>query len=78
MAPAVPFRARLLTVPGVGEGAPGRRSAARGPFGRTVAARVPQSRPFALHLPATVRASASRRPEPATRVNLRSPPPGST
>ncbi len=83
VAPAVPFRARLLTVPGVGEGAPGRRSAARGPFGRTVAARVPQSRPFALHLPATVRASASRRPEaatvrasasrrpePATRVNL--------
>ncbi len=68
VAPAVPFRARLLTVPGVGEGAPGRRSAARGPFGRTVAARVPQSRPFALHLPATVRASASRQPEPATRV----------
>ena len=59
-APAAPFRARLLTVPGVGEGAPGRRSAARGPFGRTVGARVPQSRPFALHLPATVRAAAVR------------------
>jgi magnesium chelatase subunit D len=59
--PAAPFRARLLTVPGVGEGAPGRRSAARGPFGRTVAARVPQSRPFALHLPATIRAAALRR-----------------
>jgi magnesium chelatase subunit D len=58
--PAAPFRARLLTVPGVGEGAPGRRSAARGPFGRTVAARVPQDRPFALHLPATVRAAALR------------------
>src|SRR5262249_47626587 len=38
--PAAPFRARLLTVPGIGEGAPGRRSAARGPFGRTVAARL--------------------------------------
>jgi len=60
--PAAPFRARLLTVPGVGEGAPGRRSAARGPFGRTVAARLPQDRPFALHLPATVRAAALRGP----------------
>ncbi len=72
-APAAPFRARLLTVPGVGEGAPGRRSAARGPFGRTVGARVPQSRPFALHLPATVRAAALRgphTPEPARRVIL--------
>jgi magnesium chelatase subunit D len=60
--PAAPFRARLLTVPGVGEGAPGRRSAARGPFGRTVGARLPQDRPFSLHLPATVRAAALRGP----------------
>ena len=49
-------------MPGVGEGAPGRRSAARGPFGRTVGARVPQDRPFALHLPATVRAAVVRAP----------------
>jgi len=63
--PAAPFRARLLTVPGVGEGAPGRRSAARGPFGRTVGARVPHSRPFALHLPATIRAAAIRGPRAA-------------
>ena len=49
-------------MPGVGEGAPGRRSAARGPFGRTVGARLPQDRPFALHLPATVRAAAVRGP----------------
>jgi magnesium chelatase subunit D len=62
VAPTAPFRARLLTVPGVGEGAPGRRSAARGPFGRTVGARVPQDRPFALHLPATIRAAAIRGP----------------
>ncbi len=62
VSPAAPFRARLLTVPGVGEGAPGRRSAARGPFGRTVGARLPQDRPFALHLPATVRAAALRSP----------------
>jgi magnesium chelatase subunit D len=60
VSPTAPFRARLLTVPGVGEGAPGRRSAARGPFGRTVGARVPRSRPFALHIPATVRAAALR------------------
>jgi magnesium chelatase subunit D len=62
--PTVPFRARLLAVPGVGEGAPGRRSAARGPFGRTVGARVPRRRPFALHLPATVRAAALRGSHP--------------
>jgi magnesium chelatase subunit D len=68
--PAAPFRARLLTVPGTGEGAPGRRSAARGPFGRTVGARVPSDRPFALHLPATVRAAALRRPAPRRRVSL--------
>ena len=65
VSPAAPFRARLLTVPGVGEGAPGRRSAARGPFGRTVGARVPQDRPFALHLPATVRAAVARGPHAA-------------
>jgi len=65
VSPTAPFRARLLTVPGVGEGVPGRRSAARGPFGRTVGARVPQSRPFALHLPATVRTAALRGSEAA-------------
>ena len=65
--PAAPFRARLLAVPGVGEGAPGRRSAARGPFGRTVGARVPASRPFTLHLPATVRASVLHQPGAAAR-----------
>ena len=71
VSPAAPFRARLLTVPGLGEGAPGRRSAARGPSGRTVGARVPQDRPFALHLPATVRAAAVRGPRPAgPRVTL--------
>src|SRR5215472_218683 len=65
VSPTAPFRARLLTVPGVGEGAPGRRSAARGPFGRTVCARLPRDRPFSLHLPATVRAAALRGPHAA-------------
>ena len=58
-------------MPGVGEGAPGRRSAARGPFGRTVAARLPQDRPFSLHLPATIRAAALRgrhAPAPDARI----------
>jgi magnesium chelatase subunit D len=71
VSPTAPFRARLLTVPGVGEGAPGRRSAARGPFGRTVAARLPQDRPFSLHLPATIRAAALRgrhAPAPDARI----------
>jgi magnesium chelatase subunit D len=75
--PTAPFRARLLTVPGVGEGAPGRRSAARGPFGRTVGARIPQSRPFALHIPATVRSAAVRgagASQPRTRRRIQLAP----
>ncbi len=68
VSPAAPFRARLLTVPGVGEGAPGRRSAARGPFGRTVGSRLPQDRSFALHLPATVRAATVRGATPRIRL----------
>jgi magnesium chelatase subunit D len=59
-APGVPFRARLLTVPGVGAGAPGRRSLARGAHGRTVGARVRAGGTGALHLPATLRAAALR------------------
>jgi magnesium chelatase subunit D len=51
-------RARLFTVPGVGAGAPGRRSRARTPLGRTTGARVPEGRPASLHLPATVLAAA--------------------
>ena len=79
VSPTAPFRARLLTVPGVGEGAPGRRSAARGPFGRTVAARLPQDRPFSLHLPATIRAAALRgrhAPRALTPIPLSQPRPG--
>jgi magnesium chelatase subunit D len=75
--PTAPFRARMLTVPGVGEGAPGRRSAARGPFGRAVGARIPQSRPFALHIPATVRSAAIRgagASEPRTRRRIQLAP----
>ncbi|MGK5497433.1 putative cobaltochelatase [Streptomyces sp. URMC 125] len=53
-----PFRARALHVPGVGEGAAGRRSRARTVQGRTTGARRPQGALGRLHLAATVRAAA--------------------
>ncbi len=57
--PAGPaYRARLLTVPGLGAGAPGRRSRAQTPAGRTTGARRAAGRPGALHLAATLRAAA--------------------
>ncbi|WP_028932407.1 putative cobaltochelatase [Pseudonocardia spinosispora] len=58
-APSTPFKARLLTVPGVGEGAPGRRSRARTEQGRVVRAAMDNPHRAAdLHLPATVAAAA--------------------
>lgn len=57
-APAEPFRTRRLDVPGVGEGAAGRRSRARTAHGRTAGARRPRGALGALHLAATVRAAA--------------------
>ncbi|MFI6350901.1 putative cobaltochelatase [Streptomyces sp. NPDC050560] len=56
--PDEPFRARLLTVPGLGEGAAGRRSRARTERGRTTGSFRPRGSLGALHLPATVRAAA--------------------
>jgi magnesium chelatase subunit D len=53
-----PFRTRVLSVPGVGEGAAGRRSRARTEHGRTTGARRPQGALTKLHLAATVRAAA--------------------
>ncbi|MBO8188358.1 putative cobaltochelatase [Streptomyces spirodelae] len=53
-----PFRARTLTVPGLGEGAAGRRSRARTAHGRTTGARRPQGALGKLHLAATVQAAA--------------------
>ncbi|WP_329423954.1 VWA domain-containing protein [Streptosporangium sp. NBC_01495] len=51
-------RTRLFTVPGIGAGAPGRRSRARTPLGRTTGARVPEGHTGSLHLRATVGAAA--------------------
>jgi len=57
--PSATFRARVLRVPGVGEGAPGRRSRARTDAGRVVRASgaVPL-RASDVHLPATVVSAA--------------------
>ncbi|GAA2081503.1 putative cobaltochelatase [Streptomyces albiaxialis] len=55
---AEPFKARTLTVPGLGEGAAGRRSRARTAHGRTTGARRPQGALGKLHLAATVQAAA--------------------
>ncbi|MEV0374252.1 putative cobaltochelatase [Streptomyces sp. NPDC050636] len=53
-----PFKTRRLDVPGLGEGADGRRSRARTAHGRTTGARRPQGTLGKLHLAATVQAAA--------------------
>ncbi|MFG2832843.1 putative cobaltochelatase [Streptomyces sp. NPDC048434] len=53
-----PFRTRRLDVPGLGEGADGRRSRARTAHGRTTGARRPHGTLGKLHLAATVQAAA--------------------
>jgi magnesium chelatase subunit D len=55
---AEPFRTKALSVPGLGEGAAGRRSRARTEHGRTTGARRPQGALTKLHLAATVQAAA--------------------
>ncbi|MFF2187032.1 putative cobaltochelatase [Streptomyces sp. NPDC058155] len=55
---AEPFRTKVLSVPGLGEGASGRRSRARTDHGRTTGARRPRGTLTKLHLAATVQAAA--------------------
>ncbi|MFB7940687.1 putative cobaltochelatase [Streptomyces sp. NPDC056049] len=55
---AEPFRTKMLSVPGLGEGAAGRRSRARTEHGRTTGATRPRGALTKLHLSATVRAAA--------------------
>ncbi|MFD5639635.1 VWA domain-containing protein, partial [Streptomyces sp. NPDC127077] len=55
---AEPFRTKMLSVPGLGEGAAGRRSRARTEHGRTTEARRPRGTLTKLHLAATVQAAA--------------------
>ncbi|MFF4762341.1 putative cobaltochelatase [Streptomyces sp. NPDC001292] len=53
-----PFRTKVLSVPGLGEGSAGRRSRARTEHGRTIGARRPRGALTRLHLAATVQAAA--------------------
>ena len=53
-----PFRTKVLSVPGLGEGAAGRRSRARTEHGRTTGAKRPQGALTKLHLAATIQAAA--------------------
>ncbi|MFD6416618.1 putative cobaltochelatase [Streptomyces sp. NPDC060194] len=53
-----PFRTKLLSVPGTGEGAAGRRSRARTEHGRTTGSGRPRGALTKLHLAATVQAAA--------------------
>ncbi|WRZ93685.1 putative cobaltochelatase [Streptomyces sp. NBC_01007] len=55
---AEPFRTKVLSVPGLGEGAAGRRSRARTEHGRTTGSRHPRGALTKLHLAATVQAAA--------------------
>ncbi|GAA3490195.1 putative cobaltochelatase [Streptomyces cremeus] len=55
---AEPFRTKMLSVPGLGEGAAGRRSRARTEHGRTTGAVRPRGALTKLHLAATVQAAA--------------------
>ncbi|MBT2456452.1 putative cobaltochelatase [Streptomyces sp. ISL-86] len=55
---AEPFRTKMLSVPGLGEGASGRRSRARTAHGRTTGAQRPRGQLTKLHLAATIHAAA--------------------
>ncbi|MFJ3539344.1 putative cobaltochelatase [Streptomyces sp. NPDC090109] len=55
---AEPFRTKVLSVPGLGEGAAGRRSRARTEHGRTTGSVRPRGALTKLHLAATVQAAA--------------------
>ncbi|WP_030762620.1 MULTISPECIES: putative cobaltochelatase [unclassified Streptomyces] len=55
---AAPFRTKMLSVPGLGEGASGRRSRARTAHGRTTGAQRPRGHLTKLHLTATIQAAA--------------------
>lgn len=66
--PAAAFRARALTVPGIGDGNPGRRSRARNRGGAAVAAAGSSDAGHGLHVFATVLAAASRASGPGRLV----------
>ena len=63
-APSAAFRTRTLVVPGVGEGAPGRRSRARNRTGTVVSAATEPDDGHGVHLFATLLAAARRQQRP--------------
>ncbi|MGX9790935.1 magnesium chelatase subunit D family protein [Mycobacterium sp. MMS18-G62] len=63
-APSAVFRTRALVVPGVGEGAPGRRSRARNRTGKVVSATEDMQTGHGLHLFGTLLAAAGRQRAP--------------
>lgn len=62
--PSLPFTARALVVPGVGEGAPGRRSRARNRTGTTISAASDPHTGHGMHVFATLLAAAGRQERP--------------
>ena len=60
--PSAVFRTKALVVPGVGEGAPGRRSRARNRTGTPIAATAEPGVGHGLHMFATLLATAGRQP----------------
>jgi magnesium chelatase subunit D len=63
-APSGVFRTRTLVVPGVGEGAPGRRSRARNRTGTTVSSTTDPEEGHGMHIFATLLAAARRQQRP--------------
>ncbi|OBJ37218.1 hypothetical protein A5630_05095 [Mycolicibacterium mucogenicum] len=61
--PSATFRARALVVPGVGEGAPGRRSRARNRTGTPISATDDAQAGHGVHVFGTLLAAADRRPQ---------------
>ena len=62
--PSAVFRTRSLVVPGVGEGAPGRRSRARNRTGKTIAAAPDGRTGYGVHMFGTLLAAVERQPQP--------------
>ncbi|GJF11260.1 hypothetical protein NGTWS0302_04920 [Mycolicibacterium cyprinidarum] len=62
--PSAAFRAKALVVPGVGEGAPGRRSRARNRTGTVVSAATELEAGHGVHVFATLLAAAGRQARP--------------
>ena len=62
--PSAVFRTRSLVVPGVGEGAPGRRSRARNRTGKTIAATADRETGYGVHVFGTLLAAAERQRRP--------------